>query len=188
MGTRIGKLKLNCGHRHTDQTQTENLPLELDFRLDSVRFNEFIFTSGERRIKIKSNKYAGYMVLRHVWLQMRGKSSGTFAADQCPSGTKSLGLLALESRVPSPKTTEHRAGNPSVEELASADIISLLSASRTRLTGAQARAANAFIRLAKILSQPTTSLARSSERLANLQKKLYLPAREDPKQNKAKHK
>lgn len=62
--TKIGKLKLNCRHRHGKQANRRpdwpdtkrGLPIQNELRL---WFNECTFTSGERRIKLKSNKYAG---------------------------------------------------------------------------------------------------------------------------------
>jgi len=71
----------------------------------------------------------------------------------------------LASLIPGPSPARPKEQ----ELLCSADIISLLSASRSRLTGAQARAANAFIRLAKILSQATS---RAQNRLDQATKEI----------------
>lgn len=98
----------------------------------------------------------------------------------------------ISTRMANPKTTtaaqETLASNSTAEQLASFDIISLLSASRTRLTGAQARAANAFIRLAKILSQ-ATSRAQNRQLTSRDTKEIIFtrPERHKERSEKTKH-
>lgn len=138
----------------------------------------------EARLLLEQNILSSifFFILAPLWL-CRGRGS-------VPKWHKVIWFIS--TRMANPKTTtaaqETLASNSTAEQLASFDIISLLSASRTRLTGAQARAANAFIRLAKILSQ-ATSRAQNRQLTSRDTKEIIFtrPERHKERSEKTKH-